>query len=132
MEKSKLLTEKEIKSLERLGDIIVPNSEDFPSFSQLGCIEHIDDIVSYAPVEDIKDLKMLLNSLSIMPDLVLKKLVSAMQDNTIFPEFISINFRLLDTAIRGIIFTLYYSGKVGKSYNGKNPLEIIDYSINRF
>jgi hypothetical protein len=131
MEISTILTEKELKSIERLGDIIIPNSEGFPSFSQLGCVEHIDDIVSYAPPEDIKDLKMLLNTLSVMPDAILKKIVATMQDNKILPEFISVNFRLLDTAIRGIIFTLYYSGKVGKNYKGENPLEIIEYSITR-
>lgn len=131
MEISKILTDRELKAVERLGDIIIPSSDDFPSFSELGCIEYIDDILSYAPPEDTKDLKMLLNTLSLMPDIALKKIVAAMQDNKSLPEFISINLRLVDTAIRGIIFTLYYSGKKGKNYYSKDPLEIIEYSINR-
>lgn len=128
---SKILTDRELSVIERLGDIIIPKDDLLPSFKELGCIEYIDDIISYAPSDDTKDLKLLLNSLSLMPDLALKKIVDTMQDNKALPEFISSNFRLIDTAIRGIIFTLYYSGKTGKDYKGQNPLEIIQYSVKR-
>ena len=128
---SKFVGKMEIKAIERIGDLMIPQTEDFPSFSQLGCVEHVDDIFLYAPPEDMNDLKMLLKTLSLMPETALKGIIKLMTDNSSLPETVASTFRIIDTGIRGIIFTLYYSGKTGKNYNGKTPLEIIGYEINR-
>jgi len=128
---SKILSSREISSIVRIGDLMIPAYEEFPSFSQLGCVEHIDSVLGYAPEDDIKDLKLLLKSLSLLPDKAISGLVKIIAENKGFPEKIAGTLRLMDTGLRGIVFTLYYSGKTGKDYQGKNPLEIIDYSITR-
>lgn len=128
---SKILSNREISSIVRIGDLMIPAYEEFPSFSQLGCVEHIDSVLGYAPEDDIKDLKLLLKSLSLLPDKAISGLVKIIAENKSFPEKIAGTLRLMDTGLRGIVFTLYYSGKTGKNYQGKTPLEIIDYSIIR-
>jgi hypothetical protein len=128
---SKILNDWELKAIERLGDLMIPQSEDFPSFTQLGCIEHIDDVLGYAPPEETGDLKMLLKVLAGTPESVLKGIIKLMMENKALPESIAATFRLMDTGLRGIILTLYFSGKTGKNYQGRNPLEIIGYEINR-
>jgi len=131
MERSNILSERELSSIERLGDLMLPQTEDFPSFTQLGCIEHIDDVLSYAPEAEMNDLKLLLKVLSVTPDTALKGILKLMGDNQALPEAVASTFRLMDTGLRGIIFTLYYSGKTGKNYQGKTPLQIIGYEIKR-
>lgn len=128
---STIIDLKQIRAIEKVGDLMVPQTEDFPSFSQLGCVEYIDDVLSYAPPEELSDLKMLLSTLNSMPEVLLKQIISLMYDNRILPDAIANTVRLVDTGLRGIIFTLYYSGKKGKNYLGKTPLEIIGYDINR-
>ena len=47
-----------LKALNRLGDILVPGDDELPSFSEYGGLQHIDKMVSYAPIDDINDLNM--------------------------------------------------------------------------
>jgi hypothetical protein len=129
--RSKILSDFELRAIEKLGDLMIPQTEDFPSFTRLGCIEHIDDVLSYAPPEETADLKILLKALSVTPETVLKRILKLMLENKALPESVASTFRLMDTGLRGIIYTLYFSGKTGKNYIGKTPLEIIGYEINR-
>ena len=39
--------------------------------------------------------------------------------------------RLLNLAIRGLVFACYYAERPGSNFHGKDPVEIIDFSINR-
>ncbi|GIW22183.1 MAG: hypothetical protein KatS3mg068_1190 [Candidatus Sericytochromatia bacterium] len=128
---SKFLNENQIRALEKIGDIIVPESEYFPSFSKVGCIEHIDSILEFTPEAELNDLKLLLNVLDKMPIKVVESILNLTYNADFFPQIIASNLRLISIALRGIIFTLYYSGKVGKNYQGINPLEIIGFQINR-
>ena len=43
---SKILTKPALSTISRMGDIMLPKTQDFPSFSETGCIEHIDDIIA--------------------------------------------------------------------------------------
>ena len=52
---STYLSNSAIKGLTRIGDILVPGNDEFPSFSAFMCMDHIDGLVSYAPADDIKD-----------------------------------------------------------------------------
>jgi len=128
---SKIFSKSALKALNKIGDIMAPENGELPSYSVCGCIEHVDDVAGYAPENDIKDLGMLLSILSFMPDFVLQWFVKAMNDSHQKNGGLSDLFRMLDFGIKGIILGTYYSGKTGKNYNGKSPLELIGFSINR-
>ncbi len=128
---SKILSNSALKAISRIGDIIIPQSGEFPSFSQAGGIEHIDDIMIYTPASDVKDLNMLLSILAFCPNFVLNTLIKTMLNSYKKTGPVSVILRQLDIGMRGIVFSCYYSGKVGSNYKGKNPLDIIDYKITR-
>ena len=119
------------KGLCRLGDIICPKNEEFPSYSELGVIEFVDEMLETAPESDIQDLGLVLMILSFMPTFVLVWLVKSMNNSHHKEGIISNLFRQLDFGIKGIIFSTYYSGEKGKNYSGKLPSEIIGFSMNR-
>ena len=53
---SQILSKAAIKGVKRLGDIMIPGNGDLPSYSEYGGIEHVDDLLKYAPPSDIGDL----------------------------------------------------------------------------
>ena len=122
---------RELHVLCRLGDIMAPKSEDYPSFTEFGCIEHVDGIAAYAPPDDIALLRTVLKALSFMPDWALRWILRLTRNPKWWPEFLATNLRLLDLALRSLLLSLYFSGKVGKDYQGKGLHEIIDFSLNR-
>ncbi len=120
-----------LKALNRLGDIMIPANGEFPSFSQYGGLEHIDKMVSYAPSDDIGDLNTVLGLLQFMPTFALRQLVKRMSDAEDNNGPLGMPLRLLNLAIRGLVFACYYAERPGSNFNGKDPVEIIDFKINR-
>jgi hypothetical protein len=129
--RSNYLSPSALKGLNRIGDILCPGDGEFPSYSTVGCIEHVDIALEYAPAADIKDLGLLLSILSFMPTFVLRWLVNQMADSHDSDGPLSPTFRQLDFGLRGIIFGTYYSGRSGSNYKGPNTHELVGFSINR-
>lgn len=128
---STYLSKSAIKGLTRIGDILIPGNDEFPSFSAFMCMDHIDDLVSYAPKDDINDLGMVLGILSFMPQSILKWLVKMMANAHKNQGPFGTLLRQLNMGIRGIVFSLYYSEKPGINYQGKNPDEMIGFTLNK-
>ena len=128
---STYLSNSAIKGLTRIGDILIPGNDEFPSFSQFMCMDHIDGLVSYAPPDDINDLGMVLGILSVMPQSVLNWLVKKMATSHKNQGPLGTLLRQLNMGIRGIIFSLYYSEKPGINYTAKNPTEMIGFTLNK-
>lgn len=128
---SKILSKSALKAINRIGDIMLPKNGELPSYSELGGIEHIDEILRYAPEGDMKDLNMVLSILSVMPKFVLKWLVNKMRRSHERGGGLWVIMRQLEFGLKGIILSTYYSEKAGSNYKGRTPLEIIAYSINR-
>ena len=128
---SSYLSKSALKGLTRIGDILIPGDDEFPSFSAFMCMDHIDDLVSYAPSDDIKDLGMVLSILSFMPRGILNWLVKKMADSHRNTGPMGTLYRQLNMGIRGIVFSLYYSEKPGLNYSAKNPTEMIGFTLNK-
>ena len=128
---SEHLSKRQTQVIERLGSLMLPRSEEFPSFSELGCIVAIDEIMAWMPGSDLADLKLLLNILSAMPDGGLQKLIQQISNPEPWPDAVASTLRQIDTGLRGIIMSLYYSGRKGPDYAGQTPLELMGVEINR-
>lgn len=126
-----LLKKSAQKALSRFGDKLAPRNGDFPSWTELGCIEFVDEALEYVPKDDLKDLNMLLGILAPMPNFVYSWLIRKMGGSHDKNGMLSSLFRQLDLAIKGLVLSTYYSGKQGKGYKGKTPLEVIDYQTTR-
>lgn len=131
MIESQFLGPRALKALLRFGDIMCPKNNDFPSYSECGCIEHVDKMIAFVPPSDLKDLNMALSALSFMPDAVLKWLLNKTGNSHTSKGGLSSTFRQLDFGLKGIIFGTYYSGMVGKNYKGVKPTDVIEFQLNR-
>jgi len=129
---SEYFSPRALQGMNRIGDLLIPGDRDLPSFSEYGCIEKVDELVAYAPAEDIATLNTVLAVMAVAPTAVLRWLVETM--TAVTPEktgTMASLFRQLNFGLRGILFSLYYGGKPGSQYNGRDPLEIIGYEVNR-
>jgi hypothetical protein len=128
---SNYLSNSALKAINRIGDLMIPRNGEFPSFSEVGGIAYIDDLVSYAPPADIKDLNLLLTILAFMPNFVLRWLLNRMENAMESSGPLAPIFRMLDVGLRGLIFSCYYTEKIPASYTGKKPLDIIGFDLTR-
>lgn len=124
---SQYLTRKELTALNRVGEALMPRNGEHPSFSEVGCIAHVDGIIAYAPPEDMKDLKGLLGAMYFFPGFLLRFVVWFSQSCHGWPEPIATLSRKLDIAFRSIVLGLYYSGKCSAAYQGQTPLELMGF-----
>ncbi|MCL1127215.1 hypothetical protein [Shewanella surugensis] len=119
MMSSQYLTPRAYQGLTRLGDFLLPGTAQMPRFSETHCIEHVDSILSTTPKTDRDDLIRVLILVSILPSWVINRLLSwsgkasgglaASQANKV-TLWITTQLRLFDLGLRGVVFSLYYSG----------------------
>ncbi len=128
---SRLFSKSAKKGLIRIGDILIPGNDEFPSFSAYMCMEHIDDLIAYAPEDDIKDLGMVMSMFSLLPQGILVWLVRKMAIAHKNEGPLGSVLRQLNIGIRGIVFSLYYSEKPGSNFRQKNPTEMIGFTVNK-
>jgi hypothetical protein len=127
---SRYLTSKELRALERLGDLLFPRYGEFPSFSELGCVAYVDDILKNAPESELNQLKGFLGFLAYMPTAVLRAVLWFARNAHRFPEPLATQARLMDLGLRGALVTLYFSGKHAPRYSGPTTLQLIGYTPN--
>jgi len=124
---SDYVSQSQLGVINRVGDCFMPRNGEHPSFSELGCIQHADLFLANVVEEDLKDLKLLLSILSVMPGFVTSFVVWVSQAGKAWPEPLGTLSRKLDYGLRGLAMGLYYSGLTSDEYTGKTPLEIIGY-----
>ena len=128
---SKYFSQNAIKGLNRVGDIIIPQTDEFPSFSEYDCVTHVDDLLNYMPESDVSTLNSVLGIFAFLPKGALVQIVNLMTNSPDSQNALAPLFRQLNIGLRGILFSLYYSRKAGPDYSGKDPADIIDYQVNR-
>ena len=85
---SQYFSPRTLKVLNRFGDILLPEHEEFPAFSRLGCIEHIDVVAVNISLDDRRSLGALMFFLSVCPDFVLRWMVRKMERPAGMPDFL--------------------------------------------
>ena len=129
---SKLLSKRALTGLIRIGDIMLPQNNDFPAYSTFGGYEHIDELLEYVPKGDRDDLNTVLTVFSFFPNSLLHWLVKRIMNSFDAGNgILAVSFRQLNFAIRGLLFSTYYTEKGGSKFSGKYPIEISGYQINR-
>lgn len=121
--------ETQLKGLNKLGDVVVPKNGRFPAFSETGCFENIDKVMSPAAPSDIKSFGYLLLVFCYLPSIVISLILSIADKAERMPRLIAPPFRMLNISLRGVIFSLYYSDLTASSYTGPSPHEAIDYQV---
>lgn len=127
---SRHLTPRQYRGLQKLGDAFFPADGDLPAFSALGCAEHVDAILDEMPVGDRDSLKSLLAICGITPRFKLRLLLRLLEGAPRVPTWAGGGaLRFLRMGIKGLVLTLYYSGRKGADYTGPTPLDVLEYRV---
>lgn len=117
-------------ALNRLGDVLCPAYDDYPSFSQLDVVHHADIVLDELPETDLKDLKLLLTVLFFLPSPLMVLMMKLLERLKGMNGPVGTLVRMLLFGLRGISFALYYSGLKGPAATAvKTPVEVVGYHV---
>ncbi|MBM3470516.1 MAG: hypothetical protein FJX73_06950 [Armatimonadetes bacterium] len=106
-----ILTPREVRALERVGDIVAPACGPLPAFSATGCVRYADDLLRYMPPEDVADIRLLLRILSIKPTSGIRFILALARAGRRLPGSLGATLRMIEIGLKGLVMSLYYSGK---------------------
>jgi aldehyde dehydrogenase (NAD+) len=127
MKISKYFSRNQLLGLSRAGDVMVPGTDVSPSFSQTGCIDHVDRMAAYLTAEDLGGLRMLLAVFRYAPGWMIRLLMTTCANNDRFPGFLGSTLRTIEVGIKGMVMSLYYSNLTGEAYEGDKVFDIIGW-----
>lgn len=124
-----LFTTRQLQGLCRVGDILLPANGAFPAFSATGCIDRINALMATAHPDDVRDLGLLLLVCNYLPRWVIHMMLQLTNKTEQMPALIAPPFRMLNIGLKGVIFSLYYSGYHRDTWQGRQVHEVIDYQV---
>ena len=129
--RSRHLTSGQVKGLNKLGDGMCPGDDEFPSFSKTGCVEHVDEILDCMGSGDLAQLGQLLTLVSVMPRFGVQRLLRLAENSPRMRDSnpLTPTLRFMRFGMRGLVLSLYYSGRTGASFDGPSPLDVIGYRV---
>jgi aldehyde dehydrogenase (NAD+) len=127
MKISKYFSQNQLHGLLKAGDVILPGTDVSPSFSSLGCIDHVDRMAAYLDRDDLSGLRTLLSIFRFTPRWAIRLLMTACMKNDRFPGFMGATLRTIELGIKGLVMSLYYANLAGEDYTGKKVFEIIGW-----
>ena len=124
---SKYLTPTQEKGLLRVGDAVIPGNGEFPRFSKTDFFHQIDRMLDYMPKGDRDGVVLLFGIFRFLPLFVLRGILRLTDWNRFFPGPIGGALRMIALGMKGMIFTLYYSGLEDRSGAGERIMTQIHY-----
>lgn len=124
---SLFLSNRQLKGLIKIGNIIAPGDDKFPSFEKIGDFHHIDVMLKELPKDDREGLLMLLLVFSFLPNFSLRLLLIIIEKGCEIDGVLGTPFRLLNMGLKGPVFTLYYSKNSSKN---EEVLSLLNYETN--
>ncbi len=128
MKTSRYFTRNQLRGLLKAGDVILPGTEQSPSFSQTGCSEHIDRMAAYLSEDDLSGLRILFSVFRWSPRWLIRILMQLSTHNHVFPGFIGAGLRMLEIGLKGATMSLYYANLTHADYEGKKIFEVIGWN----
>jgi aldehyde dehydrogenase (NAD+) len=105
-----LLTPAQLKTLNRIGDLMIPGDAELPSFSASRCAEHADRMIAHMYDADRDGIRMLLGVFRFLPSLAVRGILRLCDHEARFPDPIGSVLRMVGIGVKGVVMTLYYSG----------------------
>lgn len=124
-----ILTRREVRALNQIGDLMAPGWGPLPRFSTTGCVQFADELFRSMPAQDVADVRLLLRLLSYLPRPALAAVLALLQTHRFLPRGLGTPLRMIEFAFRGIVMTLYYSGKIAAPYAGPVPIDVIGFTV---
>lgn len=125
---SAYFSQRQLNGLLKAGDIVLPGTEASPSFSETGCIQHIDRMARYLSKEDLSGLQLLLLIFNYVPGWIIGIILKLCQNHDTFPGIFGTGLRMIEIGVKGIILSPYYANLSSPSYSGKKVYDIIGWN----
>jgi acyl-CoA reductase-like NAD-dependent aldehyde dehydrogenase len=101
------------KGLLKAADVILPGGAELPRFSQTEFLNHFPRIRDYMYQDDRQGFLLLMNLFGLMPRFKVRFLLWLASCHRFFPGPLGTVMRQINVGVRGVVFTLYYSGLDG-------------------
>jgi len=98
-----------IKGLHKLGKVVLTDFPGFPAFNQTEPEKQINRMVDYMYTDDRQAILVILSLFSVLPLFVIRWKLSFIDLAAKWKGMPGVPFRMLQIALKGLIFTLYYS-----------------------
>ncbi|MBY0516336.1 MAG: aldehyde dehydrogenase family protein [Bacteriovoracaceae bacterium] len=99
-----------IRGLKKAGDILIPGDDKFPRFSQTDLYVALPRMMDDMYKDDREGFILLTSAFGLMPSFMIRLILWVSSLDHLFPKFIASILRQIYIGVRGVIFTLYYSG----------------------
>jgi hypothetical protein len=127
---SKILNKRQVRAVNKLGEIMCPKHDAFPSFKEVDAVANVDTVLAELPEADLNDLKLLLTVLSLLPSAILLMVLQLLDQMQNLGGPLGPTVRMIRFGLRGIVFSLYYSGLNGsKATTPTNSHQVIGYQV---
>jgi hypothetical protein len=103
------LKKSHIKGLNKLGKVIIPDFPGFPSFEELNMEKYLNRMIDYMYDDDRGAILVILSLFSGLPCFVIRWKMQFIDWAAKWKGAPGAAFRMLQIALKGMIFTLYYS-----------------------
>ena len=124
---SNYLSQNQLNGLLKTGDVILPGTTKSPSFSQTGCIHHVDRMAAYLSEDDLGGLRIVLGLFKWLPSWAISIIMAMAARNRYFPSLLGAGLRMFEIGVKGATMSLYYSNLTGPDYKGSKVFEIIGW-----
>ena len=98
-----------IKGMHRLAQVILPAASDLPSFEKVEPEQYVNGMIDYMYSDDRAAILILLNLFAFTPRFVIRGIMHTIEGGAKWKGSAGALFRMLQIALKGLIFTLYYS-----------------------
>ncbi len=104
-----VLTKSHLKGVKKLGRVVIPDNSDFPAFEQIQAEKYLNRMIDYMYDDDRSAILVILKLFSIMPLFKIRWTMSLIESGAKWKGMPGAPFRMLQIALKGLIFTVYYS-----------------------
>ena len=116
-----------LKGLAKAGDIIIPGQNGFPRFSDTDFIKHIGRMSDYMYEDDRSGFKLLMLLMGLMPSFMVRFILWVATFHNSIPGPLTPVLRQINIGVRGVIYTLYYSGLEDSKEYGEKILQQLKF-----
>ncbi len=103
------LSKSQVKGIYKLGKTVMAEHPDFPSFDSLTPEKYINRMIDYMYDDDRQALLFLLSLFSVLPVGIIRLKLKFIDRAARLKGISGAAFRMLQIALKGMVFTLYYS-----------------------
>ena len=98
-----------IKGLYKLGKVVIADYKGFPSFEEIRPENYLNRMIDYMYKDDTEPMLIILSLFSVLPTFIIRWKMKFIDWGATWKGMPGAAFRMLQIALKGMIFTIYYT-----------------------